>query len=184
MAQGLSYGLTEISTLLQTPQHRLIHLCEKGVVEPELSDASGRGSSRRFSARNVFEFALALRLKEQMVPLASAQAILYVLRQFETRTRRKIPGFMLPASLRVASAPELRVILSDGDTLFFALGKQGKTPRLFGGTPLGRANDRAHLGGEPKRVKADASAFGWPEGSSYSRTEINVTQVARDLPLD
>jgi len=56
-------SLTEIARLLGEPQHRLIYLCEKGVVVPGHGDASGRGSSRRFSRRNLLEFAVALRLQ-------------------------------------------------------------------------------------------------------------------------
>ena len=58
------WTLFEIAKLLHQPQHRLIYLCEKGVIVPELSDAQGRGSSRRLSASNIFEFAIALFIGE------------------------------------------------------------------------------------------------------------------------
>ncbi len=53
--------LTQAAWVLRVPQHKLIHLCEKGVVVPEIHDARGRGSSRGFSRRNLFEFAVAWR---------------------------------------------------------------------------------------------------------------------------
>jgi hypothetical protein len=62
--QSEQWTLTEAAGLLREPQHRLIYLCEKGVVRPDYEDAKGRGSSRRFSARNLLEFAVALRLRE------------------------------------------------------------------------------------------------------------------------
>lgn len=186
MTQERAYGLAEVSRLLGVPQHRLIHLCEKGVVEPELADASGRGSSRRFSERNVFEFALALRLKEQLVPLASARVILYVLRQFEKVAAKEIAGFRLPDSLRGGRAPDLRVILGDSEKLFVSLAPPGKPPRVFGGVDLGGATGagkRRVALAKATRPRHDPQAFGWPEGSRYSRAEVNVTQIARDLPL-
>lgn len=52
-----SCALSEIARRLDVPQHKLLHLCEKGVVIPEIHDAAGRGSSRVFSADNFLEFA-------------------------------------------------------------------------------------------------------------------------------
>ena len=48
MARGTGdRTLTEAARLLKEPQHRLIYLCEKGVVEPDVQDAAaprGTGS--------------------------------------------------------------------------------------------------------------------------------------------
>jgi DNA-binding transcriptional MerR regulator len=69
MASSSSYTLSNLARRLGAPQHRLIHLCEKGVIVPEVSDAAGRGSSRSFSAMNYLEFAVALRLRDMFVPV-------------------------------------------------------------------------------------------------------------------
>jgi hypothetical protein len=66
------WTLTQTARLLGEPQHRLIYLCEKGVVVPDFQDAEGRGSSRRFSDRNLLEFAIALRLRELEIGVAFA----------------------------------------------------------------------------------------------------------------
>src|SRR3972149_6096903 len=94
------WTLTEAARLLGEPQHRLIYLCEKGAVQPDLQDAEGRGSSRRFSARNLLEFAVALRLRDLEIPAALVGAVIYVLRGFERSVRRQIADFPLPDSLR------------------------------------------------------------------------------------
>jgi DNA-binding transcriptional MerR regulator len=73
-----NWTLTEAARLLGEPQHRLIYLCEKGVVEPDVQDAGGRGSSRRFSNRNLLEFAVALRLRELELPAAVIAAVVHV----------------------------------------------------------------------------------------------------------
>src|SRR6266511_4260143 len=99
MEVGRSFTLSELARELDTPQHRLIHLCEKGVIAPDLRDARGRGSSRVFSARNFLEFAIALRLRRGMLPVAAIGAVLRVLRAFEGRLERELPGFSLPESL-------------------------------------------------------------------------------------
>ena len=66
---GNSYTLTEVARRLDVPQHRLIHLCEKGIVIPGVHAASGRGSSRVFSAGNYLELAVALRLRDMFIPM-------------------------------------------------------------------------------------------------------------------
>ena len=91
--------------MLGVPQHRLIYLCEKGVVQPDVQDAKGRGSSRRFSARNLLEFAVALRLRGLEIAASFVAAVIYVLRAFEGSVRKEIPGFRLPGSLRTPSPP-------------------------------------------------------------------------------
>ena len=64
------WTLSEVARLFGQPQHRLIHLCEKGVVRADFEEARGRGSSRRFSRRNLLQLAVALKLRELMVPVA------------------------------------------------------------------------------------------------------------------
>jgi len=116
------WTLTEAARRLGEPQHRLIYLCEKGVVEPDLQDAEGRGSSRRFSNRNLLEFAVALRLRDLELPATLIAAVVHVMRAFEAAVGREIRGFQLPASLRAKAAPDLRVVIGDGRRLYFTLG--------------------------------------------------------------
>lgn len=52
------------------------------MVVPDFGEAQGRGSSRRFSACNMLEFALALKLRQVMIPVAPVAAIIHVLRRF------------------------------------------------------------------------------------------------------
>ena len=189
-----SFTLADLAERLGVAQHRLIHLCEKGVAAPDLQDASGRGSSRVFSSRNVLELAVALRLRDMMLPVSAVQAILQVLRTFEGQLERELPGFSLPESLRDESAPDLRIVLSDGRSIFFSLGVAGQA-KLFGGIPVEEAiaaetgwdrKLRSAPGSSKKRASssADPRAFGGPERSRFARLELSVTEVARDLPID
>lgn len=188
MAEQTTFTLTDIARLLGTKQHRLIHLCEKEVVHPDLHDAAGRGSSREFSNRNLLEFALALRLRDIMLPLAAVRAILYVLRAFEGALQRDLPDFSLPESLRARRSPDLRIVVSDGETIYFSLTEHGKSKsKLFGGIPLGRLIEApTPVRGAARTVPAQETAAGYlgSEGSRYARLEVSVTRVARDLPLD
>lgn len=185
MAGQVSYTLSEVAVTLDVPQHRLIHLCEKGVLTPDLQDATGRGSSRRFSTRNYLEFALALRMRELMMPVAMIRATLRVLRSFERSVHRKVSDFALPESLRGNQAPDLRIIVGDGNFLYFSLGAGNTAPRLFGGISLDQL--QADQAATP-RIRAidarDAGTFGGPEGSRFGRLELSVTEVARSLVLD
>jgi DNA-binding transcriptional MerR regulator len=187
MAEERTFSLSEVARRLDVPQHRLIHLCEKGVVVPDVHDAAGRGSSRLFSSRNVLELALAIRLREMMLPVATASSVVHVLRAFEGQLRQEIPSFSLAKSLRETRAPDLRAIISDGHTLYFSLGLPGLNPKLFGGVPLDHVagNGKAWKGRiDPVEVGVtEQDNFGGPEHSQFARLELSVTAIANALPL-
>ncbi|MCY2930614.1 MAG: hypothetical protein NTV86_14175 [Planctomycetota bacterium] len=54
--------LGQLAKILDEEEHRLIHLCERGVIIPA-EDAQGRGTVRRFDANNLFCFAVALEIQ-------------------------------------------------------------------------------------------------------------------------
>jgi hypothetical protein len=187
------WTLTEAARLLGEPQHRLIYLCEKSVVQPDLEDAKGRGSSRRFSPLNLLEFAIALKLRVLEIPALSIGAITYTLRAFEHKVQQQIPDFRLPYSLRGAGAPDLRVILKEG-RLYLTLGTGKNTPKVYGGVDLkklGRdkvkksAGDllRALVLRRPSGQKTGHGANG-DLGESGARVELSVTRIAQELRLE
>jgi len=193
------WTLSEAARFLAEPQHRLIYLCEKGVVVPDLGNAKGRGSSRRFSARNLLEFAVVLKLRELTLPVDTVAAIIHVLRAFETKVADEIKDFDLIHSLRGMNAPDLRIIISDGMRLYFSLGVGTGDRKLFGGldfhglatkkikpTMIRKEKIAANEFGKSVTPKpaSPASEFGGPEGSKHARIEISVTRIAKDLPLD
>src|SRR5262250_681152 len=94
-----SWTLTEAAKVLGTPQHKLIHLCEKKVVIPDVRDARGRGTSRQFSKRNLFDFAVALEMRRLELPVSFVQAVLRVLQSFEAEAKATLGDFALPESL-------------------------------------------------------------------------------------
>jgi hypothetical protein len=183
------WALSESARLLGQPQHRLIYLCEKLVVVPDFGDAHGRGSSRRFSARNLLEFEVALKLRGLTVPVASIAAILYALRAFEAKVARQMPGFSLPDGLRMGQAPDLRVIVTDQGRLYFSLGRGASSPKLYGGIDFGRLassrrtrrRSRARTGGPT--LELPALPAGRSAEMAKARVEVSVTRIARDLNL-
>jgi len=181
------WSLSGAARLLGQPQHRLIYLCEKGVILPDLGDAEGRGSSRRFSERNLLEFAVALSLRELTVPVASVAAIIYALRAFERKVAREIPGFSLVSNLRAAHAPNLQVILTSPGRLYFALGVEGGRPKLYGGLDFSvlTASTRRRRRSRPGRQGTTALglvAVGTERpGEAKARIEVSVTRIAQDL---
>jgi len=199
MAAREEWTLSEAARFLAEPQHRLIYLCEKGVVVPDFGNAKGRGSSRRFSARNLLEFAVVLKLRELTLPVDTVAAIIHVLRAFETKVADEIKGFDLIHSLRGKNAPDLRIIISDGRLLYFSLGVGAGDRKLFGGIdfhslatkkikPTTIRKEKIAANEFAKEVThkpaSPASEFGGPEGSKHARIEISVTRIAKDLPLD
>lgn len=190
MASDRSFTLSEIARRLEVPQHRLIHLCEKGVVVPDVHGAAGRGSSRVFSSRNFLELAVALRLRDMMLPVAAVGAVIHVLGAFEERLRNDLPHFALADSLREDRAPDLRIIISDGQTIYFSLSAAGEQPKLFGGIPLHRFEaDAPGWDGLVDTVRVRGNARNGagrlgPEHSQYGRLELSVTAIAQALPID
>ena len=163
------WTLSEVARLVGQPQHRLIHLCEKGVVRAEFEEARGRGSSRRFSRRNLLQFAVALKLRELMVPVAPIGAIVHVLDAFEKVLARETPGFRLPDSLAESGAPELRVIITDSRSLFFALHSKKGEAKLFGGI------DSPANGASTRRSRRSASS------DSFLQPQLRSLLLAKGL---
>lgn len=189
------WTLTEAARLLEEPQHRLIYLCEKGVVEPDLQDAEGRGSSRRFSSRNLLEFAVALRLRDLELPATLIGAVVHVMRAFEAAVAKEIRGFRLPESLRDKGALDLRVVIGDGRRLYFTLSAGAGPPKVYGGIDLNGLKEGTTAAGSRPRLRlvkpapplgraSGADDFSGPERSRHTRVEISVTRIAQDLPLE
>ena len=183
MQRQREWTLSEAARLLQVPQHRLIYFCEKGVIVPDLGDAEGRGSSRRFSARNLLEFALALKLRELTIPVGTAAAIVHVLRGFEKTVAEHLGGFGLAEGLRKKGGPELRIIISDGECLYFTLGVGNRKPKLFGGIDFRQLTSQGKRTRVSRHKLQARDKFGGPEGSRYARIEIDLSRLAKDLPL-
>lgn len=103
---------------------------------PDFQDARGRGSSRRFSARNLLEYAVALRLRKLEIGVAFVGAVVHVIRTFERSVGKELRDFKLPDSLRTPKAPDLRVVIADGARLYFTLAAPGSPARVYGGIDL------------------------------------------------
>jgi hypothetical protein len=154
----------------------------KGRDHPDFGDADGRGSSRRFSARNLLEFSLALKLRELTIPVPTVAAIVHVLRAFEKTVAQHLGGFGLTEGLRKKGGP-LRFIISDGECLYFTLGIGNRKPTLFGGIDFRQLTSQGKRTRVSKHNLQALEKFGGPAGSRYARVEIDVSRLAKDLPL-
>jgi len=181
------WTLSEAARILAQAPHRLIYLCEKGVVIPDFGDAAGRGSSRGFSARNILEFAVAMKLRDLTIPVTPIRAIVYVLRAFEKVLQRQIPGFSMVKSFREKQVPQLRIIISDGKRLYFQLEQSNQSTKLFGGINFQRllTGKMSHSTVQEIPVLGKNSrGWGGYEGSRHARIDVNVTAIARELALE
>lgn len=182
--------MTVAARVLGEPAHKLIYLCEQGVVVPDIQESEGRGTSRLFSTRNLFEFAIALRLRDATISVGVVGAVIRLLGSFERAVRHRVPGFALPSSLREADSPDFRLIISDGTQLYCSLGMPGHPPSVFGPVDLrsvaagrrSRSVIRVVKGSaEAGAKRTDCAAFGGAEGSQFSRFELSVTRIAQAL---
>lgn len=169
-----AYTLSEIQERLNVEQHRLIHLCEKGVITPDYEDASGRGTVRRFSERNLFEFAVALELRRFSLPIAYIAPIIRVLEAFEAYAAKKIKVFSLPESLQDKPAIGLRIIIAEGKHLYFVL-RQKKETSYIGSLDL----SRGHI--QKNALIGIKSSPDDPTTGTSSRFEVDLTKIAQSL---
>ena len=163
--------LKEVQLRLSVPQHVLIHLCEKGVIEPDFAETSGRGKRREFSERNLFEFAVALSLRRFDLPVAMTALVVRVLRSFMRAVSKAAPDFDLPASL-IGSKLALSLLVYDGDFLVLdARGEPIPQPLLLRAKlPRGTAMDQPTVRVEKlRRLPADFDA----------RLEVDLTAIAK-----
>jgi hypothetical protein len=168
------YTLAEIEKKLKVEQHRLIHLCEKGVITPDFEDAAGRGTVRRFSERNLFEFATALELRRFSLPVAYIIPLMKVLRIFEAYVAKEIEVFSLPRSLQNKPAIRLSLVVLDGHDLFFILKHKGQTSYI-GGLDLEGAKS---LKRAFNHIKASSND---PTQVFTSRLEVDLGKIAQTL---
>src|SRR5438309_526325 len=82
--------MKEVADHFIRPAHRIIHLCETGLVRPTV-DASGRGSVRRFSRDDTLRVFLALHLQESGVEIPRIRPLMEALdRLMELREVKKL----------------------------------------------------------------------------------------------
>jgi len=169
MAQEQPTTLKEVQLRLGVAQHVLIHLCEKGVVVPEFADTSGRGKRREFSQRNVFEFAVALALREFETSVATTALLVRLLSSFERALAKLVPNFVLLEFLGATGA-ELVLSLYNGRYLVLSARGGGLRKQLRLGVTLGDADSRPRI----ERLEELPSEF---EG----RLEIDLVQIAKRI---
>ena len=182
------WTLTQISSLLNQPQYRLIYLCEKKVIIPDGKDAKGRGSSRRFSARNLFEFVVALKLGEFHLPTNLTSNVLRALRSFDRHLGKSYPMLKLPYSLRMPNSPEVKIMLINGSRLYFSIGTKGRKTTYIGNLDLLNydkyavsTNSVDDLSKSEFPIERTETL---PKESDIALFELNLSQVAKNIPLD
>ena len=166
MALGPEMTLKEIQFKLGTEQHRLIHLCEKGVIEPDFQQTEGRGRWRRFSKRNLFEFALALELRKYEMPVQFVGVCIRLMRSFEKSVQKLDPKVQIPDSI-IKGKFTLRIF--DGEYLVFSIGSK---------VNLG-FNLKKLLSGQAKQMKPEKMTK-LPTDFS-SQLEVNLSEIVKKL---
>ena len=181
------WTLTQIANLLRRPQYKLIYLCEKGVILPDGVDAKGRGSSRRFSTQNLFEFMVAFTLGDFHVPTNITTNLLRALRSFDKHLTKKYPLLKLPYSLTYPDCPEVKAILLRGTYLYFSIGQPNKPVVYIGGINL--MDNDGDLNSIDFDVNVSESEFlvqrveTLPDDAGIAILELNLSQIAKKVPL-
>ena len=174
------FSLTQAARILGSAQHRLIHLCEKGVVVPN-REAQGRGTSRKFSKRNLFDFAVALEMRRLELPVSFTRAILKVLRSFESEAKSTQEKFAIPDSLVAPGSPRLVLTIVDGERLYFSLAAGRQAPRVFGGVSIRRPAVRGRGRHHRDIGRLRSSEAKETLATARTRVDVDLSRIAQDL---
>ena len=174
MRNAASLSLKEIETKLNEKPHVLIHLCEKGVIEPDVQQTHGRGIHRAFSSRNLFEFAVALSIRRYGIPIGTTAAIVRLLRSFERSTQQRMKGFHLLESLRQLD-PDSKMIVNlyDGHYMVFEV-QCGDGDRSLIGVDIGRVRERQEVSIRLDRLESVPTHFA-------SSLQIDLKRLAQQV---
>lgn len=168
--------LKEVQLCLGVPQHVLIHLCEKGVVEPDFADTSGRGKRREFSQRNLFEFGVALALRRFELPVAMTAFIVRTLRSFGRAAAKASPGFALPGSL-ASGTVDLALHIYDGDLLALTARGRGFAGPLILSAKIGEQSRAADAVPRVTKLAQLPDEY-------EAHLEVNISGIARNIIQD
>jgi len=103
-----------------THTYRIIYLFDKQVVEAPEQEPQGHGSSRRLSARNLLELAIATATSRLGVATETSRKLLDGLRAWEQGMTAV--GFALPQSIEETGGPTVRLILDEQGATHVAIG--------------------------------------------------------------
>src|SRR5262249_24936832 len=109
------------------------------------------------------------------------QAVLKVLRSFEHEAKVLLGNFALPDSLLAPNAPQLSLIILDGERLFFSLARAGKSPRVFGGGNIRHRRKRGPAGHHPNTGQLRSEQAEQALNGGRTKTQIDLSRIARDL---
>lgn len=164
-------SLKQVQLRLGVAQHVLIHLCEKGVIVPDFAETEGRGKRREFSQRNLFEFGVALAVRELELPVATAAFIVRLLRAFERATAKSVPGFAVPSFL-LERRIDLGLHFFDGRRLVIvAKGAPLRKPLLLAASVADASRDS---GTRPRFERLDELPSDFD-----THLDVNLTRIAR-----
>ena len=155
--------LGQVAKHLGVAEHRLIHLCESGVVDP-VQDASGRGTVRRFDGANVLAFALSLELQGWGMQVDSLRRVVRLMLRVSDKLREKGDN----RDLISAVAEE-----ADGLMATFFLPDLVVFENVTGYVLALKLDDQ----GQPHPCENQVS---WPEGQ-VSSLRVNLQALARRL---
>ena len=80
------------------------------------------GQFRRFSKKNLYEFAIALQIRKFQIPVDMAKIVLTVLQKFEKTLKKEMKDFDFE-HLAKKGMPEMKVFIDNGEDILFSLGK-------------------------------------------------------------
>lgn len=153
--------LGQLAKILDEEEHRLIHLCERGVIIPA-EDAQGRGTVRRFDANNVFCFSVAIEIQRWGVHVALLKPVIALLVKVIGVAKKGQAGWNLCKFF--ADQGVCRVSYFKPNILVFRTEGQFKTLTL-------------NAGGMPQ---PDTEQQEWPAGHATCVT-IDLRAIASDL---
>ena len=128
-------ALSQMGSILNTPQQNLLRLCEEGIIMPEFSDPNNGDEAHQFSQRNLVEFAIALQMRKLQFSFDTVHLVISVLKKFLEEVKKGIPDYS-PLHLGNKNYPRLIIRIKETETLIFSIYRTSKKSWMHRTCPI------------------------------------------------
>lgn len=199
--------MKEVVKRLGVKKDALVYLCTKNVIVPDVEDPpKGRGHVRRFSEFNMFEFAVALELKDYNIKIGYISIIMRMFRKLFQELASMKDGIGWSRFKTDRTLPLLSMVIMDAEYMYFRI-HNDKGDKLVPGVNFTKLREHFDIGAlddmgramtpnifwwkfdalwdENKSIKIPKDAMFDPNSYElnkfHTRLEVNLNEIALGL---
>jgi len=174
-----SYTMKEVVSRLSVKKDALVYLCTMNVVVPDIEDPpKGRGHVRRFSEFNIFEFAVALELKDYNIKIGYISIIMRMFRKLFQELEFMQDGLGWLRFKLDKNLPQLIMVIMDAESMYFRI-RNNKGDKLVQGINLTKLRESFDVGALDDMGRAMTSNLFW-----WKHDDIWTEDKSVKIPMD